>query len=161
MENSVRLPQTFRPHFAGYIAWLIVAPAVWCILLFGFMAVGAPFAVLCFLGLLGLGVLTSALIVTTSYCTITETGISVGLYRRVTRTWADVDKWSRWGDNGSLFIRFNDGRIVGTSGWAFYGDRTDLLEAVLTEKVGSATLGEAGVLPWLLDMFAGHVIRGA
>ena len=151
----------FRPHPLGHLAWCLAAPAIWCVLFYGFNIVGMPPLAIYFVYLLGIAVLLSAFHVSTSYCKITEEFLETGLMFRTRIRWNDIEKWTRWGKNGSLYIQSQSGKILGTGSWAFYGDRIDRLETMLTERFGAQTTGEDGVLPRLLDIFVGSMIRSA
>ena len=130
-------------------------------MLLTFHTIGAPVFALVFIGCIIACALLSSVHVLTSYFTITETGIQSGYFFGASGGWSDVEAWTRWGQQGSLYIRLRNGRIVGTTGWAFYGDRVDVLESVLREHAGEPATGDAGVLPRLLDLTIGSLIRNA
>ena len=128
-------------------------------MLSAFYTIGAPKFALVFIGCLIACALLSSVYVLTSYFAMTETGIRSGYFFGASGNWKDVEAWTRWGKQGSVFLRFRNGRIIGTTGWAFYGDRVDELEALLRERVGGPTSGDEGVLPRLLDLTIGSLIR--
>ena len=151
----------FRPHLVGHFAWWLAAPAIWCVLYFGFRFVEMPAPAIYFVYLLGIGVLLSAIYVSTSYCKITEEFLETGLLFRTRIRWNEIEKWTRWGENGSLFVKSRSGKILGTGSWAFYGDRVDRLENMLIERYGEQATGDDGVLPKFLDIFIDGMIRSA
>ncbi|MFK7818085.1 MAG: hypothetical protein AB8G99_05170 [Planctomycetaceae bacterium] len=159
--NRPGLPLHYRPHPVGVFLWLIVAPAIGIGLFCGFRWLEMPFLAQVFAGFLAAGVLLTSLHVLTSYFKITENGIVAGYFFGASGSWGGIDAWTRWGKSGSLFIRFKNGRIVGTGGWAFYGDRVDVLESTLRTYVGEPTHGDDGVIPRILDLFVGGLMRNA
>lgn len=161
LMNLPDLPLKYRPHPVGVFLWLIVAPAIGIGLFGGFRWLGMPLFAQVFAGLLTFATLASSLHVLTSYFNITEHGIDAGYFFGASGSWDEIDAWTRWGKNGSLFIRLKNGRIVGTGGWAFYGDRVDILESLLRAHVGEPSHGDAGVLPRILDLTFGGLMRNA
>ena len=159
--NPPDLPLAYRPHPVGAFLWLIVAPTIGIGLFCVFRWLEMPYFAQVFAGLLTVATLASSLHVLTSYFYITEDGIEAGYFFGASGSWNDIDAWTRWGKNGSLFIRFKNGRIVGTGGWAFYGDRVDTLESMLHAYAGDPTHGDAGVLPRILDLTVGSLMRNA
>ena len=160
MDNH-QLPVTFRPHPVGVFLWLFVAPLIGIGLFIGFRWLEMPLVAQAFAGLLTLCVIATSIHVLTSYFAMTETGIKTGYFFGASGNWDEIDAWTRWGKNGSLFVRFRNGRIVGTGGWAFYGDRVDQLESILRERSGEPAKGDAGVLPRILDLTVGGLFRSA
>lgn len=151
----------FRPHPLGHVMWWVVAPALWCALYFVFRILGAFETVGAglLIYLLGLGVLLSGIYVSTSYCKISDQFIESGFFFGAKIQWSEIEKWTRWGADGTLFIQSKSGKIISSGTWAFYGDRTDKLEQLLVNKVGPQTTGENGVLPKILKFFIGSLIR--
>ena len=154
-------PILFRPHPVGHLFWWFFGPAIWLALYIGFSFIGAPFEVMCFIYALGISVLISAAHVSTSYCRISDDGIETGLVFGGSMKWNEIEKWSRLGDNGSLFILSNQGKMIGTGGWAFYGDRVDRLEEILLERVGNPSTGEDTVMPKWLGAIIGEMTKNA
>lgn len=149
----------YRTHPVGHIAWWLIAPAIWFALYFCFRFVEMPAPAIYVVYLLGIGVVLSAIYVSTSYCKITEEYIETGLMFRTRIKWSEIEKWTRWGRNGALFVKSTSGKILGTGRWAFHGDRVDRLEQMLVERFGAQATGDDGVLPKVLDIFIGGVIR--
>ena len=157
-----QLPITYRPHPVGVFVFLIVAPS---------MAVAlcaasrwwfeTPVVIQVVFALMAIFTFLNCIHVLTSSFAMTEIGIDAGYFFGASGTWNDIDAWTRWGAHGSLFIRFKSGKVVGTGGWAFYGDRVDRLETLLLERVGKPSTGNASVAPHLLKMMIGDPPRGA
>ena len=159
--NDPQLHIVFRTHPVGHIAWWVIAPAIWLAIYLTFRTVGMPPSGMYIIYVMGLAVLISAIYVSTSYCKINGSGLETGMFPKREMGWADIEKWTRWGENGSLFVQSRNGEIIGTGSWAFYGDRIDQLEQLLLDNCGEPATGENGVLPKLLDFFLGQTMRNA
>ena len=153
-----QLPIIYRPHPVGVFLFLIVAPSM-AIALYAASRwwFEAPVIIQGVFAAMAIFTLLNCIHVLTSSFAMSESGIKAGYFFGASGRWDDIDAWTRWGANGSLFIRFKNGKIVGTGGWAFHGDRIDRLEALLLERVGKPALGDAGVAPRLLKMIMGNL----
>ena len=87
---------------AGIILPLTDAPA-WAMALFGAFA------------LIAMG---SGVAIARARIRYNEQEIQSRYFRHIKRKWADAIGWSRLGENGTLFIEFRDGAIIGSDGWA-------------------------------------------
>jgi len=152
-----QLPITYRPHPVGLFLFLFVVPSV-AVALFAASRwwFATPVVIQVVFASMSIFMLLNCIHVLTSSFAMTEIGINAGYFFGASGGWEDIDAWTRWGANGSLFIRFKNGKIIGTGGWAFYGDRVDSLEALLLERVGKPALGDAGVAPRLLKILMGN-----
>jgi hypothetical protein len=159
--TQLQLPVTYRPHPVGVLFWLLVAtPASLGMFAVFRWVLEAPLFAQMFIAFLVLAIAVSAIAIAFSYFKVSEEGIESRYFRHAKGKWTEVEAWTRWGDDGTLYIRFKNGRIIGSDGWALGGDDVDQVVELLETRVGEQSKGENGVLPRLVDAFLGGLMRG-
>lgn len=79
-----------------------------------------------------------------------EEQIQCRYFRSFNRNWRDANGWSYSSAAGrlSLYIRFDDGVVVGSTPWLL--DRSEIIELIplLMEKLGEPERDQRKILPW-------------
>ncbi|WP_148618682.1 hypothetical protein [Mariniblastus fucicola] len=88
-----------------------------------------------------------------------ENEIESRYFRHIKRRWDEASGWSRVGENGTLFIGFNDGAIIGSDGWAIGEADVDALIPILQQKLGEPRTGAEMIMPWYVKLLIGNFVR--
>ena len=67
---------------------------------------------------------------------------------------SDVQKWSQWSENGSIFVLEKNGRVRSFSSWVVYGSRSSVLSQALKERLGPPAVGDQAVMPFMLRIIS-------
>ena len=142
-------------------AWVVAITLVGGVLLGVFRVVlDAPVFAQAFIVFLMACGYINAVIMAAGRCTVSSDGIQVSRFTSRDYAWSDVEGWTRWGDRGVVFVRFNGGRVYGTDGPSFPSSQASVFAQLLSEHAGQQLTGENGILPWYLEHTIGGFMRG-
>ena len=151
---------TCRSHPAGIAIWFALTLAFAAAAFVVLPIINAPNWVMIVFGLLVVCALLAGLAIARCRFRYNDSKIESRYFRHIKRSWTQVDGWSRFGKNGTLFIRFDDGKIIGSDGWAFGEGDVDRLEIALRDKIGNPKTGADIVCPWFLRPLIGVMSGG-
>ena len=152
--------------------WIVCKPPVvgvviWFVLTFAFCGaagvvlplVGAPTWVTVVFGTLALIAIGNGIAIARSRVRYNEHKIESRYFRHIRRKWDDASGWSRTGENGTVFIGFSDGAIIGSDGWALNDNDVDDLIPILEQRLGDPKTGNEMIMPWYVKLLIGNIVR--
>jgi len=121
--------------------------------------VNAPIWVMSLFAILATLAIGSAIVVARARVRYNDYEIESRYFRHIRRKWDDAKGWSRLGENGTLFIGFKDGTVIGSDGSALSDDDVDQLIEVLRRKLGDPRTGDDTIMPWYVALVVGSLVR--
>ena len=150
--------KVYRPHIAGVLVWFALTLAFCAAAGTVLPLVGAPKWVMFVFSTLAFFAIINGIAIARSRIRYNDTQIESRYFRHIKRRWDDAEAWSRLGDNGSLFVKFTDGVVIGSDGWALNDNDIDELVPVLTERIGKPKTNGDTVMPWFLRILGGGLL---
>jgi hypothetical protein len=153
-------PTTFRAPWTASVFLATVFILGGLLLMVGFRFVGMPWPAQCFIiAVILFGAWSSLEIALYRLC-LTHDAITEFRWGWRSYQWSDVVGWTKWGDR-LLFIKLNNGRIIGTDRPGFGDEDVAQLFELLSRYAGPMARGDQAVLPWYLEWTVGAFLRAS
>ena len=160
-EHSVLplLPITYRPPLLMTIGWLLACCVIGVAFFFAFhIELEAPFWALCIIDALVFAAFFSGILTTRMFTTFSNEGISLRTFITQEYNWDDLESWTRWGEDGSTYVRTVDGKVFGFDHWSMTESVNLEVYAILENFLGPETKGDDAVRPAFLKFIMENMI---
>jgi len=131
------LPLTFRANPYFVLAWFLATTFIGVMFFVVHRVVlNSPIWVQLIFAIMVLVCYAMGVMMLLARCTVSSDGICVARFVKRCFSWSEVAAWTRWGDNGPVFVRFSNGRIYGTDGPTFSPSAAERFAEILEQHAG-------------------------